>query len=175
VIPKSGNRFSDKITRQKSLMTDALQVRRCSDVARAREIHAFTRAVFGALEIDPPSSVLKESEADFAARLANETCFIVEADGKLIASMFCAAQGDALYVGRLAVAPQWRRRGIANALMDAAKTEARRRGAKRITLGARIALPGNVALFRRHGLTIVRETCHAGFATPTSYDMELAL
>ena len=44
-----------------------------------------------------------------------------------------------------------------------------------MTLGARIALPGNVALFRRHGFVVVRETCHPGFATPTSYDMELVL
>jgi ribosomal protein S18 acetylase RimI-like enzyme len=119
--------------------------------------------------------VLKESQADFSARLQHETCFIVEAEGKLIASVFCAIDGDALYVGRLAVAPEWRRRGAANALMDAVKAEARRHGAQRITLGARIALPGNVALFRRHGFVIVRETCHPGFTTPTSYDMELAL
>ena len=151
------------------------EVRRCTDTSRAREVHAFTQGIFGALDIDPPSSVMKESEADFAARLADDTCFVVEADGKLIASVFCAPDGDALYIGRLAVAPEWRRRGIANALIDAVKAEARHRGAKRITLGARIALPGNVALFRRHGFVIVRETCHAGFTTPTSYDMELVL
>jgi ribosomal protein S18 acetylase RimI-like enzyme len=156
-------------------VSKSFQVRRCSDISRAREIHAFTQAIFGALDIDPPSSVLKETAADFAARLAHETCFIVEVDGKLIASMFCAQDGDALYIGRLAVAPQFRRRGIANALLEAAKIEARRRGAKRMTLGCRIALVSNVALFRRHGFAVVRETCHPGFTTPTSYDMELAL
>jgi ribosomal protein S18 acetylase RimI-like enzyme len=151
------------------------EVRRCSDVSRARELHAFAQNMFGALDIDPPSGVLKETVADFAARLRDETCFIVESDGRLIASMFCAVDADALYVGRLAVAPAFRRRGIANALMEAAKDEARQLGAKRITLGARISLPGNVALFRHHGFAIVRETCHPGFTTPTSYDMELAL
>jgi ribosomal protein S18 acetylase RimI-like enzyme len=152
-----------------------IQVRRCTDVGRAAELHAFTQGIFGALDIDPPSSVLKEIEGDFAARLREETCLIVEADGKLIGSIFCAMGGDALYIGRLAVRPDWRRRGVANALIDAAKAEARQRGVKRITLGARITLPGNVALFRRHGFVIVRETCHPGFTTPTSYDMELAL
>ena len=153
----------------------SLEVQRCSDVLRATELHAFTQSLFASLDIDPPSGVLKETEADFAARLRDETCFIIEADGKLIASIFCAIDGDALYIGRLAVAPAFRRRGIANTLMEAAKAEARRRGAKRITLGARIALPGNVALFRNHGFVIVRETCHPGFTTPTSYDMELTL
>jgi len=156
-------------------MPDGFPVQRCADIARAREIHAFTHAIFGALDIDPPSSVLKETEADFTKRLSDETCFVVEAAGKLIGSMFCRLDGDTLYVGRLAVAPDFRRRGIANALMQAAKTEARRIGARRITLGARIALPGNVALFRRHGFAIVRETCHPGFTRPTSYDMELLL
>jgi ribosomal protein S18 acetylase RimI-like enzyme len=151
------------------------QAQRCTDISRARDIHTFTQEVFGALEIDPPSGVLKETEADFAARLRDEACFIVEAGGKLIASMFCAVDDDALYIGRLAVHPEWRRRGIANALMEAAKTEARRLGAKRLTLGCRIALVSNVALFRRHGFVIVRQTCHPGFITPTSYDMELAL
>jgi len=151
------------------------EVQRCADIGRAGEIHAFTQAIFGALDIDPPSSVLKETEADFAARLTADTCLIVEADGKLAGSIFCAVKGDALYIGRLAVAPEWRRRGIADALIEAARDEARRRRLARLTLGARIMLPGNVALFRRHGFSVVRETCHPGFTQPTSYDMELVL
>ena len=156
-------------------MPEPFQVRRCADASRAREIHAFTQAIFGALDIDPRSGVLKETEADFAARLAHETCFIVEADETLIASAFCATDGDALYVGRLAVHPEWRRRGIANALMEAVKAEARRIGAKRITLGCRIVLTSNLALFRNHGFVIVGYETHAGFSAPTSYDMELRL
>jgi GNAT superfamily N-acetyltransferase len=156
-------------------MPEPFQVRRCADISRAGEIHAFTQAIFRALDIDPPSGVLKETEADFAARLRGETCFIAEAEGKLIASMFCRDDGDALYIGRLAVHPGWRRRGIANALMEAAKAEARRTGAKRMTLGCRIVLTSNLALFSCHGFVIVGYETHAGFSAPTSYDMELAL
>jgi ribosomal protein S18 acetylase RimI-like enzyme len=75
----------------------------------------------------------------------------------------------------LAVAPDWRRRGLAGALVDAAKAEARRVGARRMTLKARISLASNVELFRRHGFVIVAEETHAGFPAPTSYAMELAL
>ena len=156
-------------------MAGGYEVRRCADVARAGELHAFVQAIFGALAIDPPSSVLKETQAAFAARLAGGNTFIVEADGTLIGSAFFLSDDDALYVSRLAVAPAWRRRGVASALVDAAIAEARRRGATRLTLGARIALPGNVALFRRHGFAVVAETCHEGFTAPTSYDMELRL
>lgn len=156
-------------------MAEGFVIRRCADVARAAELLAFTHGVFGALAIDPPSGVLKETQADFAARIARETCFIVEADGRLIASMFCVRKDDALYISRLAVAPEWRRRGIANALIEAARQEARERGFVRMTLGARLALPDNIALFRRHGFMVVRETCHPGFAVPTSCDMEVRL
>jgi len=150
-------------------------VRRCTELSRAGEIHAFTQAVFGALDIDPPSGVLKETAADFAERLRQETCFVVEQEGRLIASVFCAPDGDALYIGRLAVHPDWRRRGVANALVEAAKAEARRIGATRMTLGCRIVLTSNLALFRRHGFVIVGYETHAGFSAPTSYDMELRL
>ena len=44
-----------------------------------------------------------------------------------------------------------------------------------MTLGARIALPGNVALFRRHGFVIVARNLPSGLHAPTSYDMELTL
>jgi ribosomal protein S18 acetylase RimI-like enzyme len=108
-------------------------------------------------------------------RLSDETCFTVEVDGKLVGSVFCVVDGDSLYIGRLAVHPDWRRRGLANALVEAAKAEARRIGARRMTLGCRIVLASNLALFRRHGFVVVRETCHPGFTTPTSYDMELRL
>jgi ribosomal protein S18 acetylase RimI-like enzyme len=156
-------------------MPESFAVRRFNDATRVDALLAFTHDAFRDLLIDPPSSVLKETAADFAARLATGTCFVVEADGAFIGAVFCTPKGDALYIGRLAVRADFRRRGIASALVEAAKAEARRIGAARMTLGARIALTSNVALFRRHGFEVVAETCHAGFTSPTSYDMELRL
>ena len=149
--------------------------RRFVDALRVNELLALAHGAFRDLAIDPPSSALKETAADFAARLRSETCFVVEVDGRLIGLVFCARQHDALYIGRLAVAAEWRRRGVASALLEAAKDEARRIGAARITLGARIALASNIALFKRHGFAVTGEETHEGFSAPTSYAMELRL
>lgn len=156
-------------------MSAGYSVHRFNDAKRLEELHRFVQDAFRDLPIDPPSSSLKETLADFAARFQSDAVFVASSADQLIGSIFCTPKQDALYVGRLAVQREWRRRGVASALIEAAKSEARRRGAARVTLGARIALPGNVALFRRHGFAIVRETCHPGFTRPTSYDMELVL
>ena len=156
-------------------MSAGYSIQRFGDAARLDELHSFVHDAFRDLPIDPPSSVLKETPAHFAERLRTDTIFAASASGQLIGSIFCTPKPAELYIGRLAVRPDWRRRGVASALVDAAKDEAQRRGAKRMTLGARIALPGNVALFRRHGFVVARETRHEGFTTPTSYDMELVL
>lgn len=161
-------------------MSAAISIRTLGDASRVAELHGLVQSAFVDLPIDPPSGVLKETLADFSERLRRETALVAEAleqpdEDAIVGSVFCIDQDSSLYVGRLAVRPDFRRRGVASALLDAAKAEAFRRGVRRVTLSTRIALADNVALFRRHGFQIVASTCHPGFSHPTSYDMELRL
>jgi GNAT superfamily N-acetyltransferase len=136
---------------------------------------ALVQEAFRDLPIDPPSSVFKETVADFSTRLRSQTVFVAQAGSERIGTLFCIRQGDAIYVGRLAVRRDWRRRGVAGALIDAAKAHARSIGACRMTLNARIMMPGNVALFSKHGFVVTGEGTHPGFVAPTFYTMVLTL
>ena len=153
----------------------AYVISRCEDASCAAKITRLTHNAFADLAIDPPSSVLKETQADFARRLTTQTALIAETDGEIIASVFCEPKDGAVYFGRLAVRPDWRRRGVASAMMEAVIAEARRRGAPAVTLNARITLPGNLALFRKHGFAVTAQHTHAGYPAPTYVEMELRL
>ena len=80
-----------------------------------------------------------------------------------------------LYLGRLAVHPMYRRRGLARALVAAAETEALRRALPRLHLGARIGLMENRRLFAACGFVEIGVAAHAGYAAPTSVTMEKRL
>jgi predicted N-acetyltransferase YhbS len=130
----------------------AIVTRRWTQAARLDDILAMVHAAFGAFE--PPSGVLDETVVDLARRLRENIVFVAQAGDEFVGSVFCTVQGDALYLARLATAPAWRRRGVAAALLSACEAEARRIGARRLTLRVRLTLPENRAYFERAGFSV---------------------
>jgi predicted GNAT family N-acyltransferase len=59
--------------------------------------------------------------------------------------------GDTVKVGRVAVQPGWRRRGIAARMLDVALDESRRRGCRRARLASQLEV---VALYERAGFAV---------------------
>lgn len=118
--------------------------------------------------IDPPSSALGLTPASLAAKAAGETCFVALADDRLVGCVFAAERADALYVGRLAVAPDAQGRGIGRRLMIAVERLARRLGKPALELEARVELAGNHAVFRHMGFVETAHTSHPGYGRPTS-------
>jgi len=127
-------------------------VSRCADVERRGDILRLVHAAFGRLS--PPSGALNETIDDVAARFAAGPVLIAEANGELIGSVYCTIKGDGLYLTRMAVAPARQKQGVGRALLKAAEDEARRLGARKLTLRVRLNLPDNRAYFERAGFTV---------------------
>ncbi len=132
---------------------------------------ALIRLAFAAIPIplDPAPSALRETADSIRIHLASGGGAL--ADGAAACILWSERDGG-LYIGRLAVHPQHRGRGLAGLLMQAAEAEARCRGLPRLHLGVRLALPGNRRLFARLGFTETRLRTHDGYPAPTWTEAE---
>ncbi|MBX9701762.1 MAG: hypothetical protein K2X74_20170, partial [Acetobacteraceae bacterium] len=75
-------------------------------------IHAAFRAQ--SVATDPPSGALRETLASITAALAAGGGVGIRTDAGWVAVLLWARRdADALYLGRIAVLPAWRRRGLA--------------------------------------------------------------
>ena len=124
---------------------------------------------------DPPSSALKETAATITAHLARGGGAVLERDGRVAGAVLWEVEDGALYISRVSVDPDYRRQGIARALVDEAEREARRRGLLRMTLGVRLELEENRQLFRSCGFEDVEFRRHEGYSEPTWVLMERRL
>lgn len=145
--------------------------------ADAAAVAALVRTAFAAQSIvtDPLPSALRVTEADVAAHLQTGGGAVVEADGAIVGSVLWTRQDGGLYLSRLAVAPGWRGRGIAKALVAAAEAAARAQNLPRIHLSTRIPLLDNRQLFAACGFVETTREAHPGYAEPTSVHMEKRL
>jgi ribosomal protein S18 acetylase RimI-like enzyme len=127
-------------------------------------------------KLKPDSSAYGETVEGIAEQLVGrQGAVIAERNGAAIGCVLYQDKGKDLYFGRLAVLPEHRRSGVAEALVDAVEAEARARGAAGVLLGVRIALTGNQRLFSRLGYVEISREAHPGFAEPTSINMRKAL
>jgi GNAT superfamily N-acetyltransferase len=145
--------------------------------ADAGEAAEFIRTAFAAQnrQTNPPSSALLETGQSIAAKIAAGGGFGLFEGGELIAAALWSLNHDALHVARVSVAPGARGRGFVRSLIAACETEARRRGAGRMTLKTRLELPENERLFERCGFARREVEAHPGFETPTTAVMEKIL
>ncbi|MDX2971659.1 GNAT family N-acetyltransferase [Kribbella solani] len=96
----------------------------------------------------------------FFTRSGPEAHLVAEHDGEVVGYLRLQEKykfpegAGVLAINGLAVAPQARRLGVASALLQAATTEGRRRGARKITLNVHHAnLPAR-HLYERHGYIV---------------------
>jgi ribosomal protein S18 acetylase RimI-like enzyme len=132
-------------------------------------IHAAFEEYRGKLK--PESGALSETVESITDKSRKGSILGIVEGGRLVACVCTVPKGEMLYLDRLAVRPDHRRRGYAQTLIEAVETEACKRGLRGVSLGVRLALKGNIALFKRLEFEEVGRKTHAGFNAPTSLDM----
>jgi tRNA threonylcarbamoyladenosine biosynthesis protein TsaE len=150
---------------------------RLAQVGDAAAIAELVRLAFSTQSrpTNPPSSALRETAATIAAHFAGGGGAVLEVDGVMVGVVLWNEQDGALYIGRLSIHPEYRRRGFARALVDEAEHAARRLGFSRMTLGVRLELEDNRRLFQSCGFEDKELRSHEGFGVPTWVLMERRL
>jgi GNAT superfamily N-acetyltransferase len=155
--------MADKIVLRAATPADAAAI---ADMIRL----SFARQ---SVPIDPPPSARLETEASVAAHFAAGGGGAVA--WAIVAAVLWEEKEDALYGKRLSVHPDWRRRGLATRLIEAAERAARARGLSRLTLSTRLVLADNRRLFASCGFRETALHAHPGYGAPTYVDLEKRL
>ena len=140
-------------------------------------LHDILVRAFGEYEgrLDPPSGVHAETIASIRDKLIEGGALICEESGGVAGCVFYAPQAGYLYVGRLAVAPEYRRRGIGDLLLRAAERRAAELGLSHVRLGVRLALGKLRAYYEARGYVPIAFRSHAGYTEATYVEMEKAM
>ncbi|HEX9372885.1 MAG TPA: GNAT family N-acetyltransferase [Roseiflexaceae bacterium] len=140
-------------------------------------IFAVTRAAFGEYlgRLDPPSGVHRETLDSLREKLASGHTVLALVGDDVVGCVFYSVEAEYVYLGRLAVLPAHRARGVGGALIAYVERRARARGRPRVRLGVRVALARLRARYERLGYRVVEEHRHAGYAEPTYVMMEKLL
>ncbi|MGH7785843.1 MAG: GNAT family N-acetyltransferase [Candidatus Binatia bacterium] len=122
-----------------------MEIRRVIDIADRDAAYAVRRAVFQGEQGVP-------AEIEFDADDERAVHMIAADQGTVVGTGRVVLQPDYAKIGRMAVLPGWRQRGVGRALLDALLQEAARRGAPRAVLHAQVQAIG---FYARAGFTAV--------------------
>jgi len=143
----------------------------------AEAVYQVTKAAYAEYRgfLDPPSGADKESLEAVESALHQGGAALALVDGIAVGAVRYEPRDQSLYVGRLAVLPSHRRRGIGRALMATAEERAQRMGLSRIILGVRVQLPQNRAFYESLGYRADGHGSHPGYERATWTGMSKAL
>ncbi len=125
--------------------------------------------------LDPPSGVHNEGVETVHTKMERAQWFIAFADERAVGCVMAEPRDEYMYLGRLAVLPAQRGRGIGHLLITRVEAYARELGFTRVRLGVRTALPAMRAAYERRGYHFLRAMMHEGFAEPTYVLLEKTL
>ena len=104
---------------------------------------------------DPPRNA-PESMIDNKLRVQSDLLMIAEVENRLVGAVMAGFDGTRGWIHHLAVAPQYRLKGIATALVRAAEDGLRMLGCPKVNLQVRGENDGVVAFYRAPGYSVER-------------------
>lgn len=131
-------------------------------LADAPLVQRVMQAAFAEYEqaLNPPSGAHGETLADVVAAMQQGGAVLAWLGETLAASARYRLDADALYVGRVAVLPGLRQRGVGTALMRFMETVAREQRRAAVRVAVRMQLPQNVVFFERLGYRVAGVADH---------------
>ena len=123
--------------------------------------------------IDPPSSMHRLTAADIATQALDQEIWAIGQPPA--ACVFLTRKGDALYVGKLAVASARRGKGLARRLIGLAVGRAAAQGLSALELQVRVELTENQRAFAALGFRETGRSAHPGYDRPTSITMRMPI
>lgn len=130
--------------------------------------------------LDPPSTALQETVDSVRATLQTDGGLLAHHGGVPVGAALLTAEGEALWLRRVAVLPQAQQLGVAQALAAAAEEFGISHGFRRLRVHARAELPATLRLWRRCGfheasrtgtLLIMTKELPLTIPVPTAEDM----
>lgn len=125
--------------------------------------------------IDPPSSAHALTIGGLKQKASAEIGLIALDGPALVGCIFCKPEADCLYVGKLAVAAAYQRKGVGRLLLASAEDTAHDRKLPALRLQTRIELVENHTTFAAWGFVETGRTAHPGFTRPTTVEMRKTL
>ncbi len=123
-------------------------------------------------QLDPPSGAHAETIDTLRGKFRKMKAVVAIADQQIVGCVLYELEHDYIYLGRLAVVPDYRRLGIGRKLVAWVESQARKLAYPRVRLAVRIVLKDNQSYFQNLGYRVVSLGSHPGYAEPTSVNLE---
>jgi len=135
---------------------------RPATILEAATVRAIIQAAFAEYEdtIPVPTSASAETIAEAEVDIAEGRVFLAVAGEKAVGTVRYKLYPEYLYVGRLAVLPLYRGKGIGVALMEFLENLASTLGRNSVQLGTRASMSGNLAFYKKLSYEIVSTEPH---------------
>jgi ribosomal protein S18 acetylase RimI-like enzyme/8-oxo-dGTP pyrophosphatase MutT (NUDIX family) len=125
-------------------------------LGQAPLVHRLMRAAFAEYgHLVPPSGANLESVADVVKAIEQGGAVLAWLAGEPVGSARFRVEPDELYVGRVAVLPEYRGYRIGVGLMQHMEQVAQQHDRQQIRVGVRMQLPENVSFYQRLGYELV--------------------